>query len=44
MSLFSGLFHVLSNPIGMVTDPIGTIIDASIKSHGSDVSLPEDIG
>lgn len=44
MSLFGGLFHAITNPIGMLTDPIGTIIDSTIAATDKpSVPTPEDI-
>jgi hypothetical protein len=44
MSLFSGLFHALSNPIGMLTDPVGTLVSSAVEDSVSSAPKPEDIG
>lgn len=44
MSMFDALFHALSNPVGMLTDPIGTLVNSSIEDKVSSELKPEDIG
>lgn len=45
MSLFGGLFNAITNPIGMLTDPVGTIISSTMEASGTpSAPTPEDIG